>query len=78
MVGIPLSQPAPSPSSGTCVRVVSRQVVAESAFAFLAGPLSQAGLEGAVVAAVDQEKDIDSKPSDLLHVTLISTNNHNY
>ena len=29
-------QPAPSPSSGTCVHAVTRQVVAESASAFLA------------------------------------------
>ena len=76
MVGTPLLQPAPSPSADTCVRVVTRPVAAESAFASLDLTLDlqgQGGLEEDVVAAVDQVKDL--KPSDLLHVTLLSTNN---
>ena len=64
MVGTPPLQPAPSLSADTCMRVVTRQVVAESASALLFG---QGGLEETVVAAVDQVKDF--KPSDLLHVT---------
>ena len=36
MVGTPLSQPSPSPSTDTCVQAVTGQVVAESVSAFLA------------------------------------------
>ena len=41
---------APSPSSDTCVRAVTRPVVAESAFASLDLTWNQGGSEGAVVA----------------------------
>jgi len=70
MVGTPLLQPAPSPSSDICVRAVTTPVAAESIFAFLDllfDPWDQGGLEGTVVA-VDQVKD--------LKLTLLSTNNH--
>ena len=56
MVGTPCLQPAPSLSAGTFVHAVSRQVVAESASAFLDlifDPRGRGGSEGAVVAAVD-------------------------
>ena len=60
MVGSPgHSQPVPFPSSGTCVRAVTRPVAAESAFAFLGLVLdhwNQGGSEETVVAAVDQMK----------------------
>ena len=50
-VGNPLLHPLPSPSSGTCVRAVTRPAAAESAFASLDLTWDQGGLEGAVVAA---------------------------
>ena len=52
MVGTPHLQPAPTPSAGTCVRAITRPVVAESVFASLDLILdsqSQGGLEEAVV-----------------------------
>ena len=58
MVGSPHLQPAPSPSSDTCVHAVTRPTVAESASAFQFG---EGGLEETVVDAVDQVKDL--KPS---------------
>ena len=76
MVGTPLLQPAPSLSGDTCVHVVTRPAVAGSGSASLDLTLDlpePGGLEEDVVAAVDQVKDL--KPSDLLHVTLLSTNN---
>ena len=72
MVGTPPLHPALSPSVDTCVHAVTRPVAAESASDSLFDPW---GVQGTVVAAVvDQVKDL--KPSDLLHVTLLSTNNH--
>ena len=55
MVGTPHLQPAPSPSSDTCARAVTRPAVAESAFASLDLILdsqSQEGSEEAVVVVV--------------------------
>ena len=52
MVGTPHLQSAPTPSAGTCVRAITRPVVAESVFASLDLILdsqSQGGLEEAVV-----------------------------
>ena len=58
MVGSPHSQPAPPPSGGTCVHAVTRQVVAESASAFLGLMLGRRDQEGSeevfvVLVAVD-------------------------
>ena len=55
MVGTPHLQPAPTPSSDTCARAVTRPVVAESVFASLDLILdsqSQGGSEEAVVVVV--------------------------
>ena len=65
-------QPAPSPSVDTRVHAVTRPVAAGSASDSL---FDSWGVQGTVVVAVvDQVKDL--KSSDLLHVTLLSTNNH--
>ena len=56
MVGTLRLQHVPSPSSGTFVHAVTRQVVAESVSASLDlifDPRGQEGSEGAVGAAVD-------------------------
>ena len=74
MVDTPPLQPAPSLSADTCVHAVTRPAVAESVSSSLDlmfGPQGQEGSEEVVVAAVDQ-----INCNHLLHVTLISTNNH--
>ena len=83
MVGTPLSQPAPSLSADTCVRVVIRPAAAESVSASLDlmfGPRGQGGLEGTVVEMVHSKSQVvaavDQMKGHLLHVTLIHTNNH--
>ena len=56
MVGTPHLQPAPAPSSDTCVRAVTRQVELLNQFSFLMDLIldsqSQGGLEEAVVVVV--------------------------
>ena len=81
-VDTPHLQPAPSPSSGTCVHVVTRPAAAESVFASLdlmLDPRGQ-GLEGTVVEMVHSKSQVvvavNQMKGHLLHVTSIPTNNH--
>ena len=82
MVGTPLSQPAPSLSADTCVRVVTRPAAAESVSASLDpmfDPRGQGGLEGTVVEMVHSKSQVvavNQMKGHLLHVTLIPINNH--